>query len=321
MVRTSWKCALAVGLLFLFLSGSPANAQQSVWFSPNDPTHGGAEDFWDLLKPDAPWQKAKSHLAVFGIAQNLVTNGPPDKLRAFFAFLKENHIALAIGIGMLTWSDQCGKHVEGYVPPGGSDYVARRIKDLGGELAYIDIDEAVQFGRYYGGPNACHASFDSIATDIASNLAAYKKIFPDVRLGETEIFSPHPDKPNDDSFLKITQNWLDLIKAKIGEPLAFYHQDVIWPSLSPAYYVPKLSALMHANHVPFGVILIASDGKGPDSAWIESAMRNIRTVKALPMAPMDHVLISSWFTPPGHNLPETSPAALTYLIDYYFDAK
>jgi len=30
--------------------------------------------------------------------------GPPDKLRKFYAYLKENHIALAIGIGMLTWS-------------------------------------------------------------------------------------------------------------------------------------------------------------------------------------------------------------------------
>lgn len=143
---------IAIAMLFVCMGGSVTMAEQSVWISPNDPTHGGAEDFWDLLKADAPWQKAKGRVNVFEISQNLVTNGPPDKLRELYAFLKENHIALAVGIGMLTWSDQCGKHVEGYVPPGGSSYVANRIKELGGDLAFIDIDEAVQFGRYYSGP-------------------------------------------------------------------------------------------------------------------------------------------------------------------------
>ncbi len=311
---------LAAALLLHFaISCTSAQAGQTVWISPNDPTRGGAEDFWDLAKAGSPWQKAKGRIGVLEISQNLVTNGPPDKLREFYTFLKENHISLAIGIGMLTWTDQCGKHVEGYVPPGGSAYVAKRIKNLGGELAFIDVDEAVQFGRYYNGPNACHASLSAIADEIADNFAAYKQIFPEVRLGETEIFSPHPDRPNDEQFLSFTQNWLNLIKAKIGAPLAFYHQDVIWSSLSPKYYVPKLSALMRQNHVPFGVILIASNGNGPDAAWMESVKANIRTVKALPMAPMDHVMISTWFKPPSHNLPETSPSAFTYLINYYFD--
>src|SRR5258708_28580609 len=88
----------------------PANsAEPSVGISTNDPTHGGADDFWQMFEPNAPWQIAKRHVAVFGIDQNLVTNGPPDKLRKLYAYLKENHIALAIGIGMLTWSEQCGK--------------------------------------------------------------------------------------------------------------------------------------------------------------------------------------------------------------------
>jgi hypothetical protein len=125
------------------------------------------------------------------------TNGPANELRQFYAYLKESHIALAIGIGMLTWSDQCGKHVEGYVPPGGSDYVAKRIKSLGGELAYIGIDEAFWFGRYYSGANACHASVDTLAADVAANFKAYQAIFPNVRLGDVEPLGPPPggDRP------------------------------------------------------------------------------------------------------------------------------
>ncbi len=314
------KAIIALCLICLVLPAI-AGPARSVWLAPNDPTHGGAEDFWDMFKADAPWENAKSHVTVLEISQNLVTNGPPDKLRSLFAYLKQNHIDLAIGIGMLTWSEQCGKHVEGYVPPGGSDYVAKRIHDLGGELAYIDADEAVQFGRYYNGANACHASLDAIAGDLAQNFAAYKKVFPKVQLGETEIFSPHADRPHDDSFLHYTQNWLDILRAKTGVPLAFYHQDVIWsaaPALRVEDYVPKLSALMHDKHIAFGVILIASNGAGPDDKWIASAESNIDAIKQLPMAPMEHLMFSSWYKPPAHNLPEMSPEALTFLIDYYF---
>ncbi|SFH64278.1 hypothetical protein [Bradyrhizobium sp. Gha] len=94
-------------LLFSIGAGWPARAAEpQVWISSNDPTYGGAADFWQMFVPDAPWQSAKQHVAVFSIDQNLVTNGPPDKLRQFYAFLKQNHIALAIGIGMLTGNEQ-----------------------------------------------------------------------------------------------------------------------------------------------------------------------------------------------------------------------
>jgi hypothetical protein len=176
-----------------------------VWLCPNDPTHGGAKDFWAMLQPDAPWQKAKGHVKVFEIAQNLVTNGPPEQLRQLYSYLKQNHIALAVGIGMLTWSDQCGKHVEGYVPPGGSEYVAKRIKWLGGELSYVDIDEALEFGRYYTSKDACRSSMDAVAEDVSANFKAYRDVFPDVQLGDTEPVGPHADKPNADDWVKFMQ--------------------------------------------------------------------------------------------------------------------
>jgi len=62
----------------------------------------GATDFWAMLQPGADWARTEHHVSVVGIAQNLVTNGPPDKLKVLYAFLKANHIKLAAGIGMLT---------------------------------------------------------------------------------------------------------------------------------------------------------------------------------------------------------------------------
>jgi hypothetical protein len=298
----------------------PANsAEPAVWVSTNDPTHGGADDFWQLFEPNAPWQSAKGHVAVFSIDQNLVTNGPPDKLRKFYAYLKENHIALAIGIGMLTWSEQCGKHVEGYVPPGGSDYVAKRIKSLGGELAYIGIDEALWFGRWYPGKNACHSSIDAIAADVGVNFRAYQAVFPNVRLGDVEPFGPPPggDRPGS-SWVKTTQDWINALQAGTGAPLAFFHEDITDWQRPLAGYLPAVSDLMRSNHIAFGTIFIAASGDGPNGAWMLSAERNIDAIRALKMNPPDHLVFSTWHNYPTRNLPETSPEAFTHLIDYYF---
>ena len=288
-------------------AAAPANSTDPpVWIGTNDPTRGGAPDFWQLFEPNAPWPIAKSHVAVFGIDQNLVSNGPPDKLRRFFAQLKENHIRLAIGIGMLTWGDQCGKHVEGYVPPGGSDYVAKRIKWLGGDLAYISIDEASWFGRWYSGKNACHSSLDEVTSDIAINFKAYKAVFPNVHLGDTEPAGP-PQVPNPGSqWLKNLQEWVDALQTKIGEPLAFFHQDITnWNR--PLGFIADMAKLMKANHIPFAPIFIAANCNGPDAAWMASAERNIDTLRALQIGPPDKLVFATWCNHPSANLPESSP--------------
>jgi hypothetical protein len=251
--------------------------------------------------------------------QNLVTNGPPDKLKQFFAELKANNIKLAVSIGMLTWSDQCGKHVEGYVPPGGSKYVADRIKALGGAPAYIDIDEALWFGRYYAGASACHSSIDLLARDVAANFKAYQAEFPDIQLGDTEPLGPPPggDRPGS-SWAKATQSWIDTLQKATGTHLAYIHEDITdWKRPLPEY-LPAVSSLARSNHIPFGVIFIAGSGAGPNAAWMQSAERNIDAVHALAMAPQDHLCFATWHRFPTQNLPETSLDAFTHLIDYYF---
>jgi len=289
-----------------------------VWICPNDPTRGGAKDFWDMLQSDAPWQRAKSHVKVFKIAQNLVTNGPAEQLKQLYAYLKQNHIALAIEIGMLTWNDRCGQHVEGYVPAGGSAYVANRIKSLGGELSYIAMDEPLFYGRWYSGKNACRASIDSLAQDVANNFKAYQNVFPDVRIGDVEPDGPAAQSPHSDDWIKPTQSWIDATQSKTGTRLAFFHEDVNW-NISPDDYVPKISSLMRSNHIPFGVIFISSSGAGPDETWMQNAEKNIGTVNHLNMPPLDQVIFQTWYVYPTHNLPESSPVSFAHLINYYFD--
>src|SRR5579871_2573487 len=319
--RLHLRNLLIVVALLLWAGSSLAQSAPEVWLSTNDPTYGGAKDFWSMFQPGADWASAKSHVRVVSIAQNLVTNGPPDKLKSFYAYLKQNNIKLEISIGMLTWSDQCGKHVEGYVAPGGSGYVAKRLKWLGGEPSYIDIDEALWYGRYYGGKGACHTPLEGLAKDVAANFKAYRDIFPNVQLGDTEPFGgPQPgEKPGE--WESKTQNWIDLLQAATGTHLAYIHEDITdWTRPLPSY-LPAIAGFFHSNHIPFAPIVIAADWRGPDDAWMRSAEHNIDLLRESGAWPPDHLAIATWHAFPTHNLPDSSPTAFTHLIDYYFAAK
>lgn len=87
--------------------------------------------------------------------KNLVSNWLPDKLCSVRARQKQNHLKLAISIGMRTWTDPCSNQ-RGDVPPGGSEYVARRIKALRGELTS-------RFGCVYCGVNVYHGLMNARA--------------------------------------------------------------------------------------------------------------------------------------------------------------
>ncbi|MBV8749934.1 MAG: hypothetical protein JO103_09490 [Candidatus Eremiobacteraeota bacterium] len=274
-----------------------------------------------MFQPGADWATAKRHLTGIGIAQNLVTNGPADKLRAFYAFLKQEHLKLAVGIGMLTWSDQCGKHVEGYVPPGGSRYVAERIKSLGGELSYIDVDEALWFGRYYGGARACRSAIDALAKDVAANFKAYQAVFPDVRLGDTEPLGPPPGGDPTGRWATSTQAWIDALQTESGAKLAFIHEDITDWNRPLASYLPAVAQLVHNDGIPFAPIIIAASPNGPDDAWVRSAERSIALLQASGSWPPDQLIFATWHAYPTHNLPETSPSAFTHLIFSYFNGK
>ena len=300
---------------------SIGQAGPQVWLSPNDPTHGGAVDFWSMFQPGANWSVAKNHVQVISIAQNLVTNGPSDRLKVFFSYLKQNHIKLAIGIGMLTWTEQCGKHVEGYVPPGGSDYVAKRIKLLGGDLSYIDVDEALWFGRYYNGKGACHTDIDALAKDVAANFKAYRAVFPDVQLGDTEPLGPPPSGDKAGNWAKYTRNWIEQLQATTGTQLAFIHEDVTDWGRPLNSYLPAVSDLVRSMHIPFGPIVIAADAEGPDDVWMRSAESNLDKLRASNVWPPEQLVFATWHVYPTHNLPETSPSAFTHLIDYYLNAR
>src|SRR6267142_7123286 len=137
------------------LPGTALADPAQIWFAPMDwfvrpwVGYGGSTDYMDLFQPQSA-DSALSKVAVFKVYVPFVQWAKDDDLRRVFTELKRRHIALAMETGVLTANERCGHGVEGY---GGEDAakVAARIARVGGDLAYIAMDEPI------AGANVCHA--------------------------------------------------------------------------------------------------------------------------------------------------------------------
>jgi hypothetical protein len=291
---------------------------QEVWYAPGDQLPNpagkvGDPDYMQLFAPasGSQWPQATSHIQVLVLNQRFPARASDSDLTTVFAYLRTHNIRLSTAMSVLPGRD-CGNSVEGFTLPGTPIAMARRIKQLGGNLYSISMDEPFMFGHVYQGPNACHFSIEEVAAGVAQTIHAIREIFPNVLIGDGEPAT----QINGADWLQGVENWLDAYERATGTPLAYLQDDPNW-SGSWRERMPQLAALLKRKHVPFGVMFTTTGQKvGSDVAWIATAQQNIRNFQSLGVHP-DQVIFTSWDPYPSHVLPETSPTTLTYLIDWY----
>jgi hypothetical protein len=290
------------------LPGTALADPAQIWFAPMDwfvrpwVGYGGSTDYMTLFQLQSA-DSALSKVAVFKVYVPFVQWAKDDDLRRVFAELKRRHIALAMETGMLTAGERCGHGVEGF---GGDDAakVAARIAQLGGDLAYLAMDEPI------AGANVCHADLADAARDTAGNLAAVKAVFPRIRTGDIESVGPSPDA---------AVMWIEAFRTATGEPLAFFHADVLWqaPWQTP---LEKLAVAIHERKIPLGVIYNGNNDDISDEAWVAHAEAHYRAVEADSGIAPDQAVFQSWVSYPSRLLPDTDPGAFTYLLSRYHQA-
>jgi hypothetical protein len=319
--RAVVAAAVAALIAYLVQSRTPALARsQQIWFAPMDwlvrpeVGFGGSTDYMALFGGQSP-DAILSHVNVFKVYGQFIAWGEDDNLRRVFAELKRRQIALALETGMLTATERCGKGVEGYGGDG-APKLATRIAQLGGELAYIAMDEPAFYGHIFSGANTCQADFADIARDAAKNLAAVKAVFPGVRAGDTEPVGPSPA----DNQIEDNGRWADAFRAATGEPLAFSHADLQWKE---AWQAPlrKFAAVLRDRKIPLGVIYNGNDDDTSDKAWVAHAEEHYRSVESDRRIVPDQVVFQSWRAQPSHLFPETDPGAFTYLLKRYLSGR
>ncbi|MDR3707234.1 MAG: hypothetical protein P4L33_02960 [Capsulimonadaceae bacterium] len=313
---------LLAGLSLAFSALPACAAKPAIWFCPLDPLirgvgYGGAPGYMDLFTPNAPWADAAARVNVFKIYPQWIRAATDADLRTQFADLKRRHIALALEYGALTASGDCGKGVEGY---GGQGLLkaAQRIRDDGGELRFIAMDEPIFFGTVYAGRNACRASVEDVVQNAAVNIKALWSEFPGVQIGDIEpVVGTTAQGLTDDQLVERYRDGIDAFARVLGKPLAFFDADQDWRSPGVLSRLAAMRDMVHSRNLPFGIIYNGDGRDDDDASWMQSARRNMARCEAALGSP-DIVIFQSWNPNPRKLLPETDRDGFTSLINEYF---
>jgi hypothetical protein len=252
-------------------------------------------------------------VSVFKTSTQWILNGPDEALTRMFMNLRERGIALAIEALMLTReNDQCGRGIEGYSDPGTIRRAAERIRALGGQLAYIAMDEPLWYRHSYRGPQACQASLPSLARDVARTVKDVKAIFPDVKVGDIE---PLPQSSQSDWVGTIMQ-WAEEFESAVGAPLAFFDMDVDWVrNWEPDF--SRLARELAARGVKFGIIYNGNPNDPDDQTWTRNAEARFNAIEERLGIIPDQAILQTWMVHPTQMLPETRPGTMTNLVMRY----
>ncbi len=313
----SWPTAFVCSALSTVLGGTFKTAYAAdIWLSAVDPVVRAAHrwdasaDYMDLFRPDAAWHTVAKQTRVFKIGPGFASQGREADLKQLFADLRRRHIALALEIGMLTVSDHCREKTEAYGEPGVVERILLRIKRLGGDLDYIAMDEPFYYGHQYAGADACKLSAAQLAEDVAPNVAAARRIFPNVRIGDVEVVYYSTD------FLDATRDWIDAYAKATGTPLAFFHADESWSVQATRNLVP-LAGFLERRRIRFGVIYNAGPQGTGDVQWAQAAIRHADQVESELGLHPDDALFQTWEKFPTRVLPETASGTLTHIALHY----
>ncbi|MFO0996676.1 MAG: hypothetical protein U1F33_08315 [Alphaproteobacteria bacterium] len=310
----SWVHAVWIVLLAL---ASPAGASE-IWFAGVDPIHWPSRnptlpsDYMGLFESDAPWSKAAGRVNVFKVSTQFLERMPDETLSRTFAELKRRNIALAVEGVMLTRVGTCGVGVEGHGTATMMESVAERVRRLGGELRYVAMDEPLWFGHRYAGPNACKFSVEAVARDVAGKVAAIRKIFPQVQVGDIEPVAS-PEVPD---WVDQVMDWTKAYEAAAGEPLAFFEADMQWRA-PWSKDLRQLAARLRAAGIKFGVIYNGNPNEQSDEAWATHAEEHFVAVEDHLGIRPEQAILQTWMARPVRMLPETQPGTMTHLVNRY----
>ena len=289
--------------------------QPLYWFAPLPPqinAYNGSDDFMKLFEPDAPWTSAAGYIQVFKFYGGWAGSDSSEKqLRQAIEAVRQRGFALAVEMGPLNPTDDCGVYIEGFAGEGGIESL-KRIKAMGGDLNFIAFDEPYYYGHFYDGEQACNWTAEKIAKDIDSFIQRARAIFPNVMIGDIEPVTGPADA-------KAYNEWLDIFREVNGYDLAFLHLDIDW---SDTRWPQKVKAIVEHGReigVPIGVIYNGNPQDKTDEAWLSIAGERIKNYEVENEGDIDHIIFQSWNDKPDRVLPESELYTYTGFLKTYFE--
>jgi F5/8 type C domain len=287
------------------------------WFAPLPPQtspYDGSDDFMDLFASDAPWEQAANYIQVFKLYGGWVAADSTEaELRQAIQAIRQRGLALAVEVGPLNPTAECGWPVEGFAGDQGVDTI-NLIQAAGGHLNLIAFDEPYYYGHFYGGENACRWTAEKIAREIHTFIQRVRAVFPDVIIGDIEPLA-------DPAYAADYNDWLDTFRAVNGYDLAFLHLDIAWSDTRWPQEVKAIEEHGRQIGVPIGLIYNGNSQDQTDEAWIANAGERVKRYELEARGTIDHVIFQSWHDRPDRALPESEPNTISGFIKTYFENK
>lgn len=267
-----------------------------------------ALDYASLFQPNAEWTTAARHLKVFKVDTAFVDHAPIELLKEAFATLQMRGLSLAWEMGAIPPGKDCGSGTEGYA----GDTVRRisRIKEAGGVLKFVALDEPFWFGHFGKTKHTCNFTIAKLAAGVAAQLRYVYAECPTVDIGDIEPIG----NPSGGDFIGELAEWFDTFKKVNGRPFTFFHADINWQG----HWKEDLSAiqpLTKSRQIALGTI-INGDPKAPtDIGWTDAAIKHLQDVVDIARFEPADIVIQTWDNRPTQVLPETAPGTLMNLVD------
>lgn len=289
-----------------------------AWFAPLPPmpTHAGrpyigSDDFMDLFVEDAPWQEAAQSIQVFKFYGEWVAYHATDaQLRQAFTDVQRRGLAVALEAGPLDPPPECGEGIESFAGLDEWAILARRVKQAGGTLHFVAMDEPYFFAHIYDGPKACHWDGEKIAQEVAEFIDAVHADFPDAVVGDTE---PLPGGVMTADYI----TWLETFRAVNGYNLPFIHYDFDFGRMDWVNEALAMESYTETQGIDFGLIYFGSHNAGTDEEWLSQSGEHVIAYELNSGGEPDHVLFQSWQDHPDAALPESEPYTYTGFVRRY----
>jgi hypothetical protein len=174
----------------------------------------GAEDYMALFAMDAPWEETAERLSVFKVYAEWVGSTTDNNLRQVIEFTHQHGLALAMEDGPLTLPTDCGSGIESAGGPQNVKVLAQRIKNLGGTLSFIAMDEPYYQFSLDQSAGACRYPPEQLARRVIAYIDAAREVFPDVIVGDIEVLHKDMDPI-------VYEDWLTAFRQTAGSNLPF----------------------------------------------------------------------------------------------------
>lgn len=348
-MNIAYTVAFIILAVLLSLSVSKevlAQESPEIWLGPQStiplarPIH--QMDFMEMFTPNAPWKFAAAHTQVFKLyASYLANTATQNDINTIVADLKRRGIAVGLEVGVLDVNINMvdyrginihcggiGHGIEGYGTPAMAIRLSEMIKNAGGTIKYLDMDEPLFYGHFFkGSPDiqtaCCHSTVSEVVNQAIPTLNAYIQEFPDIVIDDIEpvFMVAYPNWQAD------TYAWVSGINKAMGRPLASMHMDIPWAARPPhvcaqaalAFYQFAKDLQQHGFLGKIGIIYNGTPLDTTDQMWMQDARNHVLILERQFGSHPDQVIFQSWMPNPTHAMPESSPDALTSLVNFYLN--